>query len=117
MSDIPVSAETAFARRPLAAQEPRLDGSADPAAARAAAEEFEAVFLSQMLEHMFSGIRTDGPFGGGRGEEMFRSLMLNEYGRMIARTGGVGIADRVMGEILQLQDVSAAAAGEAEETA
>jgi Rod binding domain-containing protein len=105
MSDLPVSAEAAFARRPLAAQgaEPRPGAGVE--AARAAAEEFEAVFLSQMLEHMFAGIRTDGYFGGGRSEQIFRSMTINEYGRMIARSGGVGIADRVMEEILRMQDV------------
>jgi Rod binding domain-containing protein len=105
MSDIPVSAESAFARQPLAAREqpPRATGDAE--SARAAAEEFEAVFLSQMLEHMFAGLSTDAPFGGGRSEQIFRSMMLNEYGRMIAQSGGIGIADRVMGEILQLQEV------------
>ena len=32
---------------------------------------------------MFSGISTDGPFGGGEGEEMFRSLMIDQYGKAI----------------------------------
>ncbi len=76
----------------------------DPEAARQAAEDFEAVFLAQMLSHMFAGIRTDGPFGGGKTEEMFRSVMLDQYGRMIARSGGLGIADSVAAEILKLQE-------------
>lgn len=105
MSDIPVSAETTFLRQPLSAHETTLRPTGDVEAARTAAEEFEAVFISQMLEHMFAGIRTDGPFGGGHGEEMFRSMMLTEYGQMISQSGGVGIADQVMAEILRLQDV------------
>ena len=32
---------------------------------------------------MFSGIQTDGLTGGGQGEEMFRSMMINEYGKAI----------------------------------
>ncbi len=31
--------------------------------------EFEAMFLGQMLNHMFSGLKTDGVFGGGEGGE------------------------------------------------
>ena len=50
---------------------------------RKAAKEFESVFISQFLGSMFSGIPTDGPFGGGQGEEMFRSLMIDEYGKAI----------------------------------
>ena len=46
-----------------------------------AAKEFESVFISQFLGSMFSGISTDGPTGGGEGEEMFRSLMVDQYGK------------------------------------
>ena len=73
-------------------------------AIRRAAEEFEAVFLQQMLEPMFAGIKTDGLFGGGQGEYMFRSLMTQEYGKTLARTGGIGLADSVMREMLRLQE-------------
>jgi Rod binding domain-containing protein len=69
-----------------------------------AAEEFEAVFLSQMLESMFKGIKTDGPFGGGQAEEMMRSFMLQEYGKVMAASGGVGIAEAVKRELLHAQE-------------
>jgi len=71
----------------------------------AAAEEFEAVFLSQMLQPMFEALETDGPFGGGSGERAYRALMVQEYGRVLARAGGVGIADAVEREILKLQEI------------
>jgi Rod binding domain-containing protein len=74
-------------------------------AARQAAVDFEAVFISQMLETMFQGVRTDGPFGGGHAEGVFRSLMLKEYGQTVARAGGVGVADAVYREILRLQEI------------
>jgi Rod binding domain-containing protein len=69
-----------------------------------AAEEFEAVFLSQMLSHMFEGVRTDGPFGGGKAEEMFRSFMVQEYGKVMAASGGVGLADMVKREMIRAQE-------------
>lgn len=72
--------------------------------ARKAAEEFEAFFVSQMLNHMFSGIETDPLFGGGQGETVFRSLMADEYAKAISRSGGIGLADSVMGEIIRLQE-------------
>ena len=78
--------------------------SANIAAARQAAEDFEAVFLSQMLSHMFAGVETGGPFGGGHAEEVFQSVMVDEYGKMMARSGGVGLADSVMNEILRMQE-------------
>jgi len=83
---------------------PKVGPSADAAKMRAAAEEFEAVFLGQILENMFQGIPTDGPFGGGHGESVYRSLMLQEYGKVIAQRGGIGIADAVMRELIKLQE-------------
>ncbi|HUT50224.1 MAG TPA: rod-binding protein [Alphaproteobacteria bacterium] len=72
--------------------------------AREAAEEFEAVFLSQMLNNMFAGIKTDKMFGGGHGEDAYRAMMVQEYGKAMSVNGGVGIADAVMREIIQLQE-------------
>ena len=67
--------------------------SGDRSAVRAAAEQFEAVFLSQMMAPMFETIETDPLFGGGSGEQIYRSLLVEEYGKAIARAGGLGIAD------------------------
>ena len=62
------------------------------------------MFVSQMLGQMFSGIPTDGPFGGGQGEEMFRSLMIDEYGKQIEAQGGLGLSDSVQRELLKMQE-------------
>ncbi len=83
---------------------PRVVPTKDADEARRVAEDFEALFLSQMLQHMFAGVRTDGPFGGGHAETIYRSMLANEYGKLISRTGGVGIADAVQREILKLQE-------------
>lgn len=72
----------------------------------AKAEEFEAVFLSQMLKHMFEGIETSEAFGGGHGEEAFKSMMIEEYGEIIAKTGGIGVADHVKAEMIRLQEMT-----------
>ncbi|WP_436637312.1 rod-binding protein [Microbaculum sp. FT89] len=77
-----------------------------PESVRQAAQEFESVFLNTMLSQMFAGVSTDGPFGGGHGEEMFRSLLLEEYGANIAAAGGIGIADDVARELLSLQEAN-----------
>lgn len=77
---------------------------ADPAKLKSAAENFESFFITSMMEQMFSGIETDGPFGGGEGERVFRSLLNQEYGKAIASTGGVGIADMVYRQMVALQE-------------
>jgi Rod binding domain-containing protein len=74
----------------------------------AVAHEFEAQFISQMLENMFSNLDTKDALGGSNEEETYRSLLVDEYGKMIARTGGIGVADHVKREMLQMQEVSLA---------
>jgi Rod binding domain-containing protein len=66
-------------------------------------KKFEAQFLSFMFQQMFEGVKTDGPFGGGTGEEMFRSVMTEAMGKEVAKGGGIGLADSVQREILKMQ--------------
>lgn len=84
---------------------PQVDKTETPENIRKAARDFEAFFLTQVMEYMFEGIETDGPFGGGFGEGIYRSFMLQEYGKSLAGAGGIGIADAVMKEIIKLQEV------------
>ncbi len=71
---------------------------------RRVAEEFESLFLGEMFEQMFAGLPTDGKFGGGYAESVYRSMLSQEYGTIIARNGGVGIADAVERQLLMLQE-------------
>ncbi len=68
------------------------------------AKEFEGMFLAEMLSHMFSGIEVDPEFGGGHGEEMFRSMMVQEYGKQIAQGPGIGIAAKVKEVMIAAQE-------------
>jgi flagellar protein FlgJ len=72
--------------------------------AAAAAREFEGVFIAQMFEQMWAEVPTDGPMGGGTGERIFRSLMIQDFGRQIANQGGLGLADAVKRELLTMQE-------------
>ena len=72
-----------------------LGNAKTAAAAGKAATDFEAVFINEFLGSMFEGIKTDGPFGGGPGESIFRSLMLDQYSKAIAGQGGIGLAASV----------------------
>lgn len=78
-------------------------GRADPGPRiREAAVEFEAVFLAQMLRGMSAGLGPDGLFG----REPFGSLLGEEYAKVIARSGGIGIADATARELLRLQEAA-----------
>lgn len=75
------------------------------AEARRVAQQFESLFLNQMLEHMSASLKTDGPFGGGQGEQIFRSLLNQEYAGSLQKRGGIGLADDIYNQILKLQQV------------
>ncbi len=69
------------------------------------AQEFESVFLGQMLQHMFANVEQNELTGGGYAEDVYKSMMLDEYAKIISRTGGIGVADHVKREILKMQEV------------
>jgi Rod binding domain-containing protein len=75
------------------------EGGRDPRAWEAA-KEFEAQFVSTLLEDQ------DNPFSGGAGETMFGSLLVDQYGQQMTKSGGVGLADSVYREMLKMQEVS-----------
>jgi Rod binding domain-containing protein len=67
------------------------------------AESFEASFLSVMMQQMFTGLKSDGMFDGGPGEEMFRSVLTDAMAKQVSHAGGIGIASSVEREMLKLQ--------------
>jgi len=70
----------------------------------ATAKDFEAMFVGEMMQPMFDTIEVDKNFGGGKGEEVYKSLMVQEYGKAIAETGQLGIADMVKQQMIDLQE-------------
>lgn len=68
------------------------------------AQEFEAVFIAEMIKPMFEGIETGGMFGGGKGEEVFRGMLLQEYGKLIAQNQGIGLSDQVKQQMILMQE-------------
>ncbi|HCM84122.1 MAG TPA: rod-binding protein [Alphaproteobacteria bacterium] len=70
-------------------------------------EDYEAVYMSQMLSHMYAGVEVDPMFGGGPAEETMRSLLINEYGKMMAQRGGIGLADAMKKQMLEMQEQEA----------
>lgn len=105
MNSLPPSAITATQAIADGAK-PQLNAKAMPEKIRKSAQEFEAFFLSQMVGHMFEGIDVNAQFGGGQGEAVYRSLMVQEYGRTLSKAGGVGIADMVGREMMRMQEAS-----------
>lgn len=92
---------------PLPMQPTHAQPQASPEVRRAA-EQFESMFLSEMLAPMFENLDTEGLGGGGMGEQMFRPMLVEQYAAAIAHSGGVGLADSIITELNRMQAAQAA---------
>lgn len=88
---------------PLPTVRPSANASQDEI--RRVAQEFESVFLAEMLAPMFESLDADGLGGGGIGERMFRPMLVERYAQAIARSGGVGVADYIIAELNRMNTV------------
>ena len=109
MNSSPLTAETSLAlmqaseiKAPNASQEDNREKIEE------IARDFEAVFITEMMKPMFEGLETDGPFGGGKGEEIFRGIMLDEYGKNVASLNVIGIQTQVANELIEMQSARTA---------
>ncbi len=105
-------------------QEPRRAKGPNPGAepdaktrtsARKVAQEFEAMFTGMMLKSMRSTSGPDKLTGGGRGEEVFQSLLDQEYATAISQQGSMGLAQVIEKQLLD--DARRQAASAARRTA
>jgi Rod binding domain-containing protein len=69
-----------------------------------AAQDFEAVFITEMMRPVFEMQGPDPVTGGGQEESYYRSMMVDEYGKGFAKKGGIGIAEHVEKQLLRLQE-------------
>jgi len=61
---------------------------------KAVAEEFESLFAKQMLDSMRATLSPDDDlFYGGMAQDIFQDMLYEEYARMMAKTGSLGVAD------------------------
>ena len=68
------------------------------------ARDFESMFIGQMLEPMFGDSEGADAFGSTESNDVYKGLLMDEYGKQITRSGGIGIADYVKKELLRLQE-------------
>jgi flagellar protein FlgJ len=72
---------------------------------RQQAVELEGVFLNTLMKEMFASVKTDpSAFGGGFAEETWRGMQAEQFASAMAETGGIGLADALMPDLLALQE-------------
>lgn len=74
-----------------------------PEAMRKAAQDFEAQMLGALLQPMFETLPTNGPMGGGMAEGQWRPMLVEQFGKQMAKAGGVGIGHAVYRDMMRLQ--------------
>ncbi len=67
-----------------------------PAKVKKALQDFESLFINQMLSVMRQTVGKNTLFGGGSGEKVYSSLFDAELSKLMARGGGIGITDMMM---------------------
>jgi flagellar protein FlgJ len=71
------------------------------------AMDLEGVFLNTLMKERFSSIESDEKnFGGGFAEETWRGMQAEQFANAMAKQGGIGLADAMMGDLLRLQEVA-----------
>ena len=83
---------------------PNAAGYANAAKVHRTAQDFEQSFLSVMLGSMFQGVGAQDPaFGGGEGEQAFRSFFNDAVAKGVVKHGGVGVSQAVERQLLKMQ--------------
>jgi flagellar protein FlgJ len=104
MSDALFAAKASAAYGQAKAAGPAVAKHMNPVQARKAAQEYEGVFLSQMLQPMFKDLAPVEPFGGGPGDEIWRTMQVDEFGKAIAKSGGIGLSDAIYRQMMKMQE-------------
>ena len=77
---------------------PSADGQAD-GQLQTACEDMESLFLSYLLKEMRNTVDKSGFITGGKGEEIFTSLLDVEYSKQMSSAGGIGLASILMQQL------------------
>lgn len=64
-------------------------------------QDFEGLFIGMMMKSMRETVGKDELTGGGSGEEIYRSLLDEEYVAQAVKRGGFGLAEQIEREIIR----------------
>jgi len=73
-------------------------GKDSPEEIKKALEDFEALFINQMLTVMRESVGKGDLFHGGSGEDIYTSLFDTELSKLMSKNGGMGLADMLTGQ-------------------
>lgn len=83
----------------LVAEGMRGSMSEDEKKLREATQDFEALFIKQMLNSMKKTVTKSGLLDGGMGQEIFEDMLYDEYAKQMAQTANLGISDMMFKQL------------------
>jgi flagellar protein FlgJ len=83
---------------------PALPNTAATERMRAQATELEGVFLTTLVKEMFSSLGKEDVAGTDFGQETWRGMQAEQIADVMAKAGGIGLADSLMADLLALQE-------------
>lgn len=91
----------------LTALEAGKNGKLSKTQAAQAAQEFESMFLAQMLTALKPEQSDEGSlFNNKESDEIFNNMMMEEYAKEISKSGGIGIASYIERELLGERNIN-----------
>jgi peptidoglycan hydrolase FlgJ len=85
--------------RTAAAPKAGADAAEPDPGLRSACEGMEALFITHMLSEMRKTVPKSDFLGGGRGEEIYTSLMDAERAKQMAGAGGLGLSSVLLEQL------------------
>lgn len=96
-----VTTATQFA--PRAVQVPK-GTNYQPSKAEKVGQEFESMFIHQMLELMSQDVKAPDIYNGGAAEDVFRSMMNEKIADEVTKGGGIGVAKVITDQIKRYEE-------------
>jgi len=72
----------------------------DPQQIKAAAQQFEAIFIQQVFKEMRNTIPEGGMIERGNADDVYTQLQDAEAAKVMAERGGIGLADLMLQQLL-----------------
>lgn len=69
--------------------------------AKKVAQDFEGLFIGMMMKSMRETVAKDKVTGGGHGEEVYRSMLDEQYVAQAVKRGGFGLAKQIEKDIIR----------------
>jgi peptidoglycan hydrolase FlgJ len=92
-----VSNSYAYPVSPSQAKTPAMDKTSD---LYKACQDFEALFIKQMLDVMRKTVnKEDDILGGGMSQDIYEGMLYDEYAKKMAETAQFGLADMIYRQV------------------